>query len=200
MTKTLQIAGLAIALSLVSATAFAADHNRGDRNRGDHNRGPAVSQQDNDHRFDGRRHRNANFKVTQPQQHNWQPQVHQQKNWQNNNWKNGNNGNWNNNNWNNNNNKWRNNDFNRYRSNQFAQKRFRAGSYHAPRGYNYRRFSYGDRLPFLYLSSNFWLTNALGYGLFQAPPGLIWVRYGDDALLVDRYTGEVVQVRYNIFY
>ena len=31
-------------------------------------------------------------------------------------------------------------------------------------------------------------------------PGTVWVRYGDDALLIDRYTGEVIQVAYGIFW
>ena len=32
------------------------------------------------------------------------------------------------------------------------------------------------------------------------PPDAVWVRYGDDALLIDRYTGEVIQVEYGVFY
>jgi hypothetical protein len=28
----------------------------------------------------------------------------------------------------------------------------------------------------------------------------VWVRVGSDAVLVDRYTGQVVQVAYDIFY
>jgi Ni/Co efflux regulator RcnB len=31
-------------------------------------------------------------------------------------------------------------------------------------------------------------------------PGTVWVRYGDDALLIDQYTGEVIQVAYGIFW
>ena len=38
---------------------------------------------------------------------------------------------------------------------------------------------------------------ATAYGLFT-PPGLIWVRYDDDALLIDQYTGEILQVRYDV--
>ena len=101
-------------------------------------------------------------------------------------------------------NTWRNDrvrtDFSRFRRNLFAPKRFRVGAYHGPRNYNYRRWSYGERLPFVFLARSYWLTNSLFYGLFAPPPGLIWVRYGSDALLVDQYTGEIVQVRYNVFY
>jgi hypothetical protein len=32
------------------------------------------------------------------------------------------------------------------------------------------------------------------------PPGTVWVRYGSDAVLIDRDTGEVIRVVYNIFY
>ena len=191
MKNVLPLAGLAIALSLTSATAFAADHHRGDRDR-DHRNGPAVTNQDN--HFNGNGNKKFKFNQPQHQQNNWQQNNTPQKNWQSNNgWKNGNNG------WNNNGN-WKSDNWSRYRSNQFAQKRFRLGAYHAPRGFNYRRWSFGQHLPFLFLSSSYFLPNAYAYGLFTPPPGLVWVRYGDDALLVDRYTGEIVQVRYNVFY
>jgi hypothetical protein len=32
------------------------------------------------------------------------------------------------------------------------------------------------------------------------PPGTVWVRDNTDALLIDRYTGEVIEVDYNVFY
>jgi len=87
-----------------------------------------------------------------------------------------------------------------YRRNFHSPKRYRIGAYHGPRGYQYRRWFYGERLPSIYYARPFWLFNVIAYGLFTPPPGLIWVRYGDDALLIDRYTGEIVQVRYNVFY
>jgi len=31
-------------------------------------------------------------------------------------------------------------------------------------------------------------------------PGYVWVRYGPDALLIDTYTGEIIQVRYDVFW
>ena len=39
-----------------------------------------------------------------------------------------------------------------------------------------------------------------GIALDPPPPGTVWVRYGNDALLIDRYSGEVIQVVYGIFY
>lgn len=91
-------------------------------------------------------------------------------------------------------------DYSRYHRAVTAPKRYRAGVYHAPRGYRYQRWSYGQYLPSIYLARSFWLTNALAYGLFAAPPDAVWVRYGPDALLVDRYNGEIISVRYNVFY
>jgi Ni/Co efflux regulator RcnB len=112
------------------------------------------------------------------------------------------------NNWRNNRppaaNNWRNNEvrgnWGQFRRNVHAPKRFRVGAYHGPRGFHYQRWSYGQRLPSIYYARQFWLLDAITYGLFSPPPGLIWVRYGDDALLIDQYTGEIVQVRYDVFY
>jgi Ni/Co efflux regulator RcnB len=81
-----------------------------------------------------------------------------------------------------------------------APRRFRVGVYHAPPGYRYHRWSHGQRLPRAYFARSYWLTDFVIYGLFAPPPGLMWVRYGPDALLIDTYTGEIVQVRYNVFY
>jgi Ni/Co efflux regulator RcnB len=91
-------------------------------------------------------------------------------------------------------------DLKQYRRNLKSPHRFRAEPYHGPRGYHYRRWSHGQRLPGLYYARDFWLLDFLRFGLFAPPDGYIWVRYGPDALLVDQDTGEIVQVRYNVFY
>jgi Ni/Co efflux regulator RcnB len=70
----------------------------------------------------------------------------------------------------------------------------------APRGFVYRRFRLGERVPTVLLAAPFFLTSYSLYGLEAAPPGYVWVRDGRDAVLVNRYTGEVVQVRYDVFY
>jgi Ni/Co efflux regulator RcnB len=81
-----------------------------------------------------------------------------------------------------------------------ATRRFRAPRpWVAPRGFTYRRFALGERVPAIFLGATYFLNFAL-YGLQAPPPGYIWVRDGNDAVLVDRYTGEVVQVEYDIFY
>ena len=43
-------------------------------------------------------------------------------------------------------------------------------------------------------------TNALALALIAPPYGAIWVRVGDDALLIDQYTGEIIEVDYGVFY
>jgi Ni/Co efflux regulator RcnB len=86
------------------------------------------------------------------------------------------------------------------RRNIQVQQRYRAGSYQAPQGYAQRRWSYGQRLPRNYYARNYWIGNFLLYALFAPPSGLVWVRVGHDALLIDRYDGEIIQVRYNVFY
>ena len=49
-------------------------------------------------------------------------------------------------------------------------------------------------------SAPLFLSNYDDYGLDEPDNGYVWVRDGDDAVLVDRYTGEVVEVEYDVFY
>ena len=86
------------------------------------------------------------------------------------------------------------------RGNVQSTRRFQAGAYRPPQGFQSRHWGYGDRLPRAYYARNYWLTNFLIYGLLQPPPGLVWVRVGPDALLIDEYSGEVVRVQYGVFY
>lgn len=87
-----------------------------------------------------------------------------------------------------------------YRRNFNAPRRFDVGVYRWRDGYSYRRYRYGQRLPRYFFARDFWLVNFFEYGLFAPPSGYVWVRYGPDALLIDEYTGEIIQVRYNMFY
>jgi len=91
-------------------------------------------------------------------------------------------------------------DVRQYRRNYDAPRRYRVAQYRWRDGYSYNRYGYGQRLPWHFYGRNYWLTNFLIYGLFSPPEGYVWVRYGPDALLIDEYTGEIVQVRYNMFY
>ena len=86
-----------------------------------------------------------------------------------------------------------------YNHNFVAQNGYHIGPYHGPRGFSYRRWSYGDMLPRVFWGRNYWLTDFWLFGLDVPPMGYEWVRYGPDALLVDVSNGEVVQVIYGRF-
>ena len=77
---------------------------------------------------------------------------------------------------------------------------FRIGRYYDPYGWGYRRFSIGFNLWPSYYSSNFWLDDPYMYRLPPAYGPYRWVRYYDDALLVNIYTGQVVDVLYSFFW
>lgn len=81
-----------------------------------------------------------------------------------------------------------------------AQRRFRAQPYRRPPGFFYRRWNYGQILPYAFFAQQYWLDSYWAYGLPAPPPGCEWVRYGDDAVLVDLDSGEVLQVYYGVFY
>lgn len=80
-----------------------------------------------------------------------------------------------------------------------APRRFHIRAWVAPRGFTYRRFALGERVPTLLLAAPFFLTDFITYGLTPPPPGFVWVRDGSDAVLVDQSSGEVVQVEYDLF-
>lgn len=77
---------------------------------------------------------------------------------------------------------------------------FRLGAYFDPFGWGYRRYNIGWRLWPNYYSSNYWLNDPYMYRLPYAPFPYKWVRYYDDALLVNTYTGQVVDVMYDFFW
>jgi Ni/Co efflux regulator RcnB len=77
---------------------------------------------------------------------------------------------------------------------------YRGPRYVRPSGWYYRRWTFGDVLPSLFWGSRYWINDWGYYDLMPPLPGTVWVRYGDDALLIDRYTGEIIQVQYSMFY
>ena len=79
---------------------------------------------------------------------------------------------------------------------------FRLPRYYAPYGwdYGYRRFSIGFRLSSILFANNYWIDDPYYYDLPPAYGPYRWVRYYNDALLVDIYTGEVVDTVYDIFW
>jgi Ni/Co efflux regulator RcnB len=76
---------------------------------------------------------------------------------------------------------------------------FHLGIYLDPFGYGYQPFGIGYQLMPAYYGQNYWFDPGL-YGLPYPPPGTQWVRYWNDALLVDVYTGQVVDVIRNFFW
>jgi Ni/Co efflux regulator RcnB len=77
---------------------------------------------------------------------------------------------------------------------------FHLGHYYDPYDWGYRRWSIGFSLWPSYYGSNYWLNDPWQYRLPPAYGPYRWVRYYDDALLVNIYTGEVVDVVYNFFW
>lgn len=78
--------------------------------------------------------------------------------------------------------------------------RIRAPAFRYPRGYSYRHWRTGSILPRLFLSSIYYWTDWAALGLLPPPPGYVWVRFGPDLLLVNRYTGRIADVIYGAFY
>jgi Ni/Co efflux regulator RcnB len=81
-----------------------------------------------------------------------------------------------------------------------ASRRFHAPAYRRPPGWYARRWTFGEILPALFWSQNYWLTDYMDYALPPPPYGAVWVRYGNDALLIDQDSGEVITVEYGVFY
>jgi hypothetical protein len=78
---------------------------------------------------------------------------------------------------------------------------FRPGRYYAPyRNYRYNRLSIGFSLGSAFYSDRYWIGDPWQYRLPPAYDGTRWVRYYDDVLLVDIYSGEVVDVIYDFFW
>ena len=88
----------------------------------------------------------------------------------------------------------------RYPPIYWSQQRYRLGAYRAPYGYYSRAWGFGDFLPRGWYAEDYWLNDFFDYGLPYPPPGFEWVRVGGDALMIDRYTGRIVQVVRGIFW
>lgn len=98
---------------------------------------------------------------------------------------------------------WRNNDrydWQRYRSsNRYA---FRLARYAAPYDWNYgyRRFAIGASLSVGLFAQDYWISDPWAYRLPPTSWPYQWVRYYNDALLVDTRSGYVVDVIPEIFW
>ena len=97
---------------------------------------------------------------------------------------------------------WRRNDRYNWQSYRSSHRDiYRMGRYYSPyRDWSYRRLNIGFYLEPLFFSQNYWIDDPWMYRLPEADGSYRWVRYYDDALLVDIYSGEVVDVIYDFFW
>jgi hypothetical protein len=96
---------------------------------------------------------------------------------------------------------WRNNnryDWNNYR--RHHRSLFHLGFYYDPYGWGYSPFEIGWRLWPSYYSNRYWINDPWNYRLPYAPAGYVWIRYWNDALLVDTWSGTVVDMIPNFFW
>ena len=90
--------------------------------------------------------------------------------------------------------------FNRHNVTASRHFHYRGGEYRWPGGYHYQRWSYGMTLPTVFWAQDYWITDYSDYGLAYPPDGAVWVRYGNDAVLIDQDSGEILEVVYDQFY
>lgn len=79
---------------------------------------------------------------------------------------------------------------------------YRLPRYYAPGGWSggYRRFGVGVSLNSILFDQNYWIQDPYTYRLPEAYGPYRWVRYYNDALLVDLDSGRVVDTVYDIFW
>ena len=66
-------------------------------------------------------------------------------------------------------------------------------------GWDADRVALGDRLPASHRARDYWMEDFKAFGLKAPEQGQAWLRYGDDALLVDVVSGEVRQLACGLF-
>ncbi|WP_235536235.1 MULTISPECIES: RcnB family protein [unclassified Sphingomonas] len=78
---------------------------------------------------------------------------------------------------------------------------YRLPRYVAPRwGYSYQRWYPGYRWDPWFYGSSYWISDPWSYRLPAAYGDYRWVRYYDDAVLVDIRTGEIIDIIYSFFF
>jgi Ni/Co efflux regulator RcnB len=86
-----------------------------------------------------------------------------------------------------------------YQHNFRAARTFHVGPYNRPPGWVAHSWAYGQILPRAYFAPQYILADYWLFALEVPPAGYEWVRDGDDALLVDTDSGEILQVEYGVF-
>ena len=82
---------------------------------------------------------------------------------------------------------------------QQAQRRYNAPRYVAPRGYQYRQWSYGQSMPYAYRSGGYVVNDYARYGLQRPPHGYQYVRSGNDVVLAAIAGGLITAVIAGLF-
>jgi Ni/Co efflux regulator RcnB len=82
---------------------------------------------------------------------------------------------------------------------QQAQRRYNAPRYVAPRGYQVRSWSYGQRMPSYYRSNAYVVNDYNRYGLRAPPQGYQYVRSGNDVVLAAVAGGLITAVIAGLF-
>lgn len=86
-----------------------------------------------------------------------------------------------------------------YQHNYRAARTYHIGPYRRPAGWTAHRWAYGEILPRAYWAPQYLIGDYWLFGLEVPPVGYEWVRDGNDALLIDVNTGEILQVEYGVF-
>jgi len=90
-------------------------------------------------------------------------------------------------------------DQSRWRPVYVSPRKFRIAAYRRPSGWYAHSWSRGAYLPRAWFVTSYYLNRA-SYGLPYPPIGCEWIRVGEDALLVDIWTGRVLSVYRNVFW
>ena len=90
-------------------------------------------------------------------------------------------------------------DIHRWQRNFRAEQRHHWQPYQRPQGWYFQRWVFGMVLPTLFWTRQYWIENYREFRLPDPPYGYVWVRYGDDALLVNVRSGYILQTIYDIF-
>jgi Ni/Co efflux regulator RcnB len=90
-------------------------------------------------------------------------------------------------------------DVRQYERYQRAQQRYNAPRYVAPRGYQVRSWSYGQRMPSYYRTNAYVVQDYSRYGLRRPPQGYQYVRSGNDVVLAAVAGGLITAVIAGLF-
>ena len=87
-----------------------------------------------------------------------------------------------------------------YEINRDSEHRYHWQHYVQPRGWYYQRWVYGQTLPMAFWGREYWLDGYASFGLIDPPYGYVWVRYGNDAMLLAVESGLILSVQYGVFF